>query len=111
MRSAMSELYAVYFDAGELADIDAFFSTPSGASYARQSFRMSSDPRMVGAMMQEMPTMMGAFMEMGEEMKQATANLPQKRSWADLDASQRARLSELTGYAEEDLEYLLSEGE
>lgn len=111
MRAAMSELYAVYFDVEELADIDAFFATPSGASYARKSFRMSSDPRMMGAMMKEMPAMMGAFMAMGEEIERASADLPQKRSWADLDAAQRARLSELTGYDSEDLQYLLSEGD
>ena len=108
MRAAMSEMYAVYFDETELADIDAFFATPSGATYARESFRMSSDPRMIGTMMQQMPTMMSGFMEMGEQMQQATAHLPQKRSWDTLDANDRARLSQLTGIDPEELSLMLS---
>ena len=111
MRTAMSELYAVYFDERELADIDAFFSTESGATYARESFRMSSDPRLMGAMMEQMPVMMTALMGMAGEMEQATADLPPVRHFKDLDAGQRTRLSELTGLPSQELEIILSETE
>ena len=97
MREAMTQLYAVNFSAGELADIDAFFSTPSGAAYARKSFTMASDPRMAGAMMQAIPDMMGPLAEIETDMAAAIADLPPARTYADLDAEQRERLAALTG--------------
>lgn len=97
MRDAMSQLYAIDFDASELADIDTFLSTDSGAAFARKSFTMASDPRVMGAMMQSMPQMMGSFAEIETDMAAAVADLPPARGYADLDATQRARLAELTG--------------
>lgn len=97
MRDAMSQLYAVNFDARELSDIDTFFSTDSGAAFARKSFTMASDPRMMGAVMQSMPQLMGSFAEMEADMAAAVADLPRARGFTDLDAAQRARLAELTG--------------
>ena len=104
MREAMSQLYAINFEARELADIDAFFSTESGAAYARKSFAMTSDPRMTGAMMQAMPAMMGSFAEIEADMAAAVADLPPARTYADLDAAQRARLAELTGLEQGEIE-------
>jgi len=97
VREAMAQLYAINFTVGELSDIDAFFSTPSGATYARKSFTMASDPRMAGVMMQSMPAMMGSFAEIEADMATAVAGLPPERTFADLDAAQLARLAELTG--------------
>lgn len=97
MRYAMSQLYAIDFDASELADIDTFLSTHSGAAFARKSFTMASDPRVMGAMMQSMPQMMGSFAEIETDMAAAVADLPPVRGYADLDATGRARLAELTG--------------
>ncbi len=100
VKSAMSELYAIYFDMDELADIDAFFSTQSGAAYARKSFTMSADPRLAGAMMEGMPTIMASVSDMQAQMQAATADLPAPRSVEDLSAQERARLAELTGLEE-----------
>jgi hypothetical protein len=104
MKTAMSEIYAVYFDAGQLAEIDAFFSTPTGGFYARQSMKMSTDPRFLAGMMQAMPGMMGSFADMEAEMKALMADLPEKRSFAELGAAQRARLVEITGLTLEEIE-------
>lgn len=104
MRKAMSELYAVYFNDTELADIDTFFSTPSGAAYARKSFKMSSDKRIVAATMESLPQMMEQFGTIEAKMKAATAGLPPKRSFAELTAQEKARISSLTGYSVDDLE-------
>lgn len=97
MRTAMTELYAVNFDERELADIDAFFSTDSGATYARKSYAMASDPRLMGAIMQSMPQMMGSFGDMEAELAAAVADLPPPRAYADLGQEDQARLAELTG--------------
>lgn len=97
MRDGMAQAYAVHFTATELADVAAFFATPSGASYARKSYTLASDPRILGAAMQSMPQLMEGFATMQADMQAATADLPPRRAYADLTAQQRARLSELTG--------------
>jgi hypothetical protein len=97
MRTAMAELYAVNFDARELADIDVFFSTETGAAYARKSYAMSSDPRLMGALMGSLPEMMGSFAEMETELAAAVADLPPPRGYAELGQGDRARLGEITG--------------
>lgn len=107
MRKAMSEVYAVYFDEAQLKDIRSFFATPTGTAFAQQSMTISSDPRLIGAMMQEMPTMMGALAAMDVQMKAASADLPAPKSYGDLSAVQRAALAELTGLSQSELaEYM-----
>lgn len=97
MRTALAEAYAVHFTNTELADIDAFFSTESGLSFARKSFTMSSDPRIIGATMKAMPAMMESFGDLEARMEEATAQLAAKRGFADLSEAERARISEITG--------------
>lgn len=95
MKSAMSEMYAVYFDATELSDIDAFFSTESGANYARKSFSMSADPRFAGAMMQAMPAIFAGMADMQAELDAATADLAEQRSWDDLEPAEQEKLASM----------------
>lgn len=104
MRRGMTEVYAVHFTNEELTDINAFFQTTSGANFARKSFTISSDPRLIGSMMEDMPTLMGAFETMGEQIATATADLPAARSFDEITIIQRTRLAELTGLSVEDLE-------
>lgn len=104
MRKAMAELYAVNFTERELTDIDAFFSTETGATYARKSFSMASDPRIMAASMESLPAMMDSIMTMEQQVEQATADLPAKRTFAELSVKEKARLAELTGYTVEEIE-------
>lgn len=103
MRKGMSEAYAVAFTTTELADLDAFFSTPSGASFATKSFELANDPRIMSAAMTSMPMMMEQFAEMGEKMKAAMDDLPERKTFETLTAEEKARLLELSGLSEEDL--------
>ena len=104
MRKAMSELYAIHFSQRELQEINSFFSTDTGATYARKSFTMASDPRIVVASMEAMPEMMGQIGAIEKKMAAATANLPAERSFAELSADERARIAKLTWYSVEDLD-------
>lgn len=104
MKKAMAEAYVVYFDANQLSEIDTFFSTETGAAFARKSFAMSTDPRILGASLEAMPQIMGSVMEIGLEMEAAMAGIPDARTYAELDAGQRARLAELTGLTQEEIE-------
>lgn len=97
MRTAMAELYAIHFDDRELADIAAFFATPSGASYARQSLSMASDQRVIAASMSAMPMIFESMASMEAEMAAATADLPVARNPQDLDEGDRKRMAGLLG--------------
>ena len=104
MRTAMSELYAINFSTAELGEIEAFFATDTGASFARKSFTMASDPRVVAATMEAMPAMMGSITGIEKKMEEATADLGAVRSYDDLTAAQKARITELTGFTSEEIE-------
>jgi hypothetical protein len=104
MRKAMTEAYAITFTDQELADIDAFFSTETGISYARKSFALASDPRIMAASMESLPVIMGSIGELETEMEAAVADLPEPRTFAQLSADERTRLAELLGWSVEELE-------
>lgn len=105
MRKGMTEAYAVNFSVRELTDLDAFFATETGAAFAQKSYAMANDPRIVSATMAEFPSMMEEFAGMEADMKAASADLPQKKTFETLTPEQKARILELTGLTEEDLQY------
>ncbi|MBA3862910.1 MAG: hypothetical protein C0517_03085 [Erythrobacter sp.] len=111
MRKAMAELYAIRFSDSDLAEIDAFFSTKTGAKYARESFLMASDPRIMAASMDAMPALMGMMGDMEARMAESVADLPAVRSFADLSPEERARVVEMTGYSVEDIDANLNRDE
>ena len=97
MRKGMAEAYAINFTATELADIDRFFTTPSGAAYARKSYALASDPRLIAASMEALPAMMAQMQAIKEEADAASAKFPPRRSFADLTPAQRAEIARITG--------------
>ncbi|MEQ5788266.1 hypothetical protein J3454_10210 [Erythrobacter sp. NFXS35] len=110
MRKAMAELYAINFNPTELNEIEAFFLTETGTTYARKSFTMSSDPRVIRATMEAMPAIMGTIGSLEQKLAEATADLPSKRSFADLTPTEKAKVAELTGYTVEEIEANLDAG-
>lgn len=104
MREAMIEIYAANFTTKELTDVNTFFKTESGASYARKSLALQQDPRLIAAVMESLPVIMEATKDMALEMEARMADLPEERSWADLSASERERLEALTGLDAQTLE-------
>lgn len=105
MKKAMSELYAINFSEGELGEIDTFFSTETGANFARKSFTMAADPRIIGASMEALPEMMGAFASIDQSMAEATADLGTPRTFDQLSGDEKAFVSEAIGMSAEDIEY------
>ncbi|MDP4605073.1 MAG: hypothetical protein NWS68_02840 [Erythrobacter sp.] len=104
MRKAMAELYAINFNPTELNEIEAFFLTETGTSYARKSFAMSSDPRIISASMEAMPAMMATIGSLEQAVADATADLPAKRSFTDLTPAEKTKVAEMTGYTVEEIE-------
>ena len=109
LKSAMSEMYAVSFDDAELRDIDAFFSTASGAAYARKSFSMASDPRYVGAIMQALPAALAGIGDMQAQLEAATADLAEERGFYDLEPAEQDKLASLLGMSRAELEAGIAE--
>lgn len=105
LRDAMTELYAIHFSQGELADIDAFFATPSGAAYARQSYAMTSDPRLSAAMISQMPLLFSSAQSIEQQLAEMTADLGPKRTFADLSANERKALADMLGWTVEELQW------
>ena len=103
VREGLAKAYAVRFDDRQLADIAAFFATPTGSVYARESMALFSDPQVMQASMKALPTMMSGFGSMETAMAEAMADLPQERAYADLTPAQRQRMSELLGVDQDDL--------
>lgn len=109
MRKAMSELYAIHFSQTELDDIEAFFQTDSGTAYARKSFAMSSDPRIINVTMESLPQMMGTFAGMEQKIAAASADLPAKRGFDALSKDEQARVAAITGFSIAEIKQQLAE--
>jgi hypothetical protein len=104
MRRAMSELYAINFEEPQLTEIHAFFSTETGAEFARKSFTMATDPRIVSVTLESLPAMMEPFADFAARIEEQNADLPAIRSFAQLSDEERARIAELTGYSIDEIE-------
>lgn len=103
VRSGLARAYAQRFTAGQLADINAFFATPTGAVYASESMLVFTDPQAMAGSMEALPKVMEAMPVMMASMTAATAELPVERGFSDLSETERTRLAELTGLSMEDL--------
>ena len=95
MREGLSKAYAVRFDDAQLADIAAFFATPTGGEYARESMALFADPQVMQASMQALPAMMSGFGDIESAMREAMTALPAERGYGDLTEAQRERMAEL----------------
>ncbi|MBW3166790.1 DUF2059 domain-containing protein [Qipengyuania flava] len=95
MREGLSKAYAVRFDDAQLADIAAFFATPTGGEYARESMALFADPQVMQASMQALPAMMSGFGDIESAMREAMEALPAERGYGDLTEVQRERMAEL----------------
>ncbi|TAD84666.1 MAG: DUF2059 domain-containing protein [Sphingomonadales bacterium] len=96
-RAGLARAYASRFTETELADMAAYFATPTGAKYAAESMLINTDPQVMATMNEMMPTMMRLMPEMMAKAKEAEAQFPPQRSFSDLSQAEQARLAELLG--------------
>lgn len=99
-REGLTKAYAARFDAAQLTDIQAFFSTPTGKVYAAESMKLLADPQVMSASMQAMPAMMGGMGDIVAKLEMRMAELPVERSWADLTKVEQARMAAVLGVTE-----------
>lgn len=76
VRTAMSSIYARKYSAKELTDMNAFFATPSGATFAGNFMASFTDKEMMDASFGMMPKMLEAMPAIMKKVEAATAHLP-----------------------------------
>lgn len=110
-REALARAFAVRFEGGEIEELLVFFETPVGGKFARESFLVQYDPQMMGMMEAMGPAMGEVFPKMLEQIAQMAEDFPEGRTFPELSAAERQRLSELLGKGESELEALAPEPE
>lgn len=76
VRTALSNIYAKKYSAQELTDINAFFVTPSGTSFAGNFMATFTDKEMLEASFGMMPKVLEAMPVIMKKVEEATAHLP-----------------------------------
>lgn len=76
VRAGLARAFARRFTAAQLADMNAFFLTPSGKAFANDYLLMFADPEMMREMTKLAPEMMRAMPAIMDKVKKATAHLP-----------------------------------
>lgn len=102
-QDGLARAYARRFTVSQLAELNAFFATPTGNLYATESMVIMTDPEVIRTMTEIMPQMMKEMPNITKRMMEATANLPKPRRAEDLTPAERQRLSELLGVPVEEL--------
>ena len=97
VRDGLAKAYASRFEASELAALNAFFATPAGAKYARQSLVINTDPQVISGMMQSIPSLLQELPVLLESIEEAEAGLPEPRRFDDLTPAEQRRASEILG--------------
>jgi hypothetical protein len=97
MREGLSEAYAARFETAQLAELDAFFATPTGNKYASESMLIYTDPAMLSRMQAMMPEMMKAMPSIMQKIVKASDALPKPKTFKQLSQTERKRLAALLG--------------
>jgi hypothetical protein len=95
IREALSKIYARKYTAKELTDMNMFFATPSGTSFASNFMATFTDKEMMDASFGMMPKMMEAMPAIMKKVEEATAHLPPLPK-SDEEAAMDAAVAEAT---------------
>jgi hypothetical protein len=79
MRDGLSRAMARKLDEHQLADVDAFFATPSGRAFAGQYLQLWLDPDAMRSMMSATPDMMKLMPEAMQKVKEANDKFPEPK--------------------------------
>ena len=76
LRAGLSRAFARKYSQQQLADMNAFFSTPSGKAFANDYLATFADPEVMTEMMRATPELMKAMPAIMKKVEAATAHLP-----------------------------------
>ena len=97
LRAGLAEALAHRFTASQLGELDAFFATPTGNSFASQQMLLFMDPAVMGRMQAQMPKIMQAMPALVGDAAKAAASLPKAKKYQDLTEAERNELAALLG--------------
>lgn len=104
IREGLTQAYAGRYTAAQLAELNAFFATPTGRAYAADSYLVMMSPEVMAKMQSFVPKLMEQMPAIVEKVKAASAGLPEPRAYSDLSKAEKARLAKLLGVSEAQLE-------
>ena len=90
MRDGLARTMARKFDARQLADINAFFATPSGHALAAESMRLWVEPDTLRAMFTAMPEMIKLMPDVAQKMKAIDEKFPKPAAPKDKDSKPKS---------------------
>lgn len=95
MRAGLAKAYARKFSAGQLTELNAFFATPTGQSYAGESLALQADPEVMLAMMKAVPPLVTKFIDRAPTIEGQLKELPKEKGLADLSDTEMNKLAKL----------------
>lgn len=110
-RAAMAHSFAVRFEDAEMRELLGFLATPTGGKFARESFLVQYDPRMIGAMEAMGPAFVEIMPAMIDEIAALEAELGSSRRFGELSKPERERAARLIGKSVRELDMLAPEPE
>lgn len=97
LRAGLAQALDSRFKPAQLADIAAFFATPTGAAYAAQQMGLFTDPAMMSRMQTVTPKLMDAMPQLIAQAMKATSDLPAPKKFQDLSPVERRKFASLLG--------------
>lgn len=97
VRAGVVEAYARRFTTAQLNELDRFFSTPTGNTYAAQSMLVYMDPAVMARMQKMVPKIAEMVPDMMKKVQAATAAFPPMPKDGKLTKEQRDKLAALLG--------------
>ncbi len=94
-REALARALTVRFDEAEMNELLAFFATPLGEKFARESFLVHHDPQMLGVMEQMGPAMVEILPAMMEEFEAIEADIENVRKFSELSEAERSEVARM----------------
>lgn len=91
------------FSQPQLAELQAFFATPTGSAFASQQMMLFMDPAVMGKMQAQMPKIMEAMPALVAKSMKAMEGLPKPKQYKDLTKEERARFAALLGVDPKDM--------
>lgn len=97
MQEGLARAYARQFDVAQLAELNTFFATPTGSTYAANSMLIFTDPEIMRSMQTLMPALMKRMPEITKDMEKELSKFPKRKTYDDLTPDERKRLMRLLG--------------
>jgi hypothetical protein len=103
LRDGLAASLQSRFSQPQLAELQAFFATPTGNAFASQQMMLFMDPAVMGKMQAQMPKIMEAMPGLIAKSVKAMEALPKPKQYKDLTKDERARLAALLGVDPKDM--------